>query len=290
MRRSSSGSPSRPRSSNDATGRSRPVSSNIGREDCRNDELIVTDNVNTATTADHEMKSTEENARTLLDKSECATASTAVYAAAAAAAKVEKKKRTSAGRSRENSSASPSRPISANISRPISAVSAGLTPLAASLASTPVPTSTENTRPSSAELLGSSISAEACGFNPLKPSVFAASLMSDQGSLARRQSAVSSTTDSFNAMFGVPEDPYRLSPVLEEHRRPGQTVPPLGAFLNTSSQRQQLSEKLNYSKDGGSSEISRLSSKSNSFSSLPSVESTGPRLKQKSKSMKIFHK
>lgn len=149
---------------------------------------------------------------------------------------------------------------------------------------TPPPTgSQENPRPTSAEL---------AEFNPLRPSVFAASLMSDHCALARRQSALA-TMDNFNEIFNVPEE-SRLTPVLEERPKSG-IIPPHGSGVgnvrhNPSGHRHTPHgvkvEKVDSFRD--SCGVSRLSSKSNSFSSLPSVEMAAPRMKQKAVSMRVF--
>ena len=212
--------------------------------------------------------------------------------------KKSRSRKSSAGASR-GGSASPSRPVSGlNALRPVSSVkrpvsgasrpaSSGLRahgavtqpvlPETACASSLDVGTvvasnSAASSRPTSASVDPSG------AFNPLCPSVFAASLMSDHSALLRRPS-VSTSTD-FNAMFGVPDDNRPLSPVQEN------TESSVASAARSVSVQRQTSGGFRLQRD--SSSVSRLSSKSSSFSSLPSVDNAGPKMKQKSVSMKKF--
>ncbi len=212
--------------------------------------------------------------------------------------KKSRSRKSSAGASR-GGSASPSRPASglnalrpvSSVKRPVSGasrpVSSGVRvhdaaaqsvlPVAAGVSSLDASTSEPSGSVASSRPTSASVDSSGA-FNPLCPSVFAASLMSDHSALLRRQS-VSSSTD-FNAMFGVPDDNRPLSPVQEN------TESSVASAARSVSVKRQTSGGFRLQRD--SSNVSRLSSKSSSFSSLPSVDNAGPKMKQKSVSMKKF--
>lgn len=215
--------------------------------------------------------------------------------------KKSRSRKSSASASRSGS-ASPSRPVSGiNSSRPVSSLKRpvsgasrpassggrlhGAVPQQPVLPAVPDATTADadgaavdsvpGSRPTSASIDSSG------AFNPLRPSVFAASLMSDHSALVRRQSV--STSVDFNAMFGVPDDNrlQSLSPVQENTESSVAS-----ANRSCVSMKRQASGTKRLQRD--SSNVSRLSSKSSSFSSLPSVDNPGPKMKQKSVSMKKF--
>lgn len=140
---------------------------------------------------------------------------------------------------------------------------------------------------------GTTVDENAPGFNPLRPSVFAASLMSDPN-LARRQSTVESLA-SFASSMSRMEGPGKLAPVTEEAEasnsgklgRSPKANPKLRHLMH-----RQASERSRYSADSGDSVSSsgKMSSKSSSFSSLPAVDGVPSpvQLQNKSKSMRMI--
>lgn len=129
------------------------------------------------------------------------------------------------------------------------------------------------------------------GFNPLRPSVFAASLMSDPN-LARRQSTVESLATFASSMSRI-EPPGKLASVTEEAEASNSgklgRSPKVNPKLRQMMHRQ-TSERSRFSADGGDSVSSsgKMSSKSSSFSSLPAVDGVPSPMQNKSKSMKMM--
>ena len=129
-------------------------------------------------------------------------------------------------------------------------------------------------------------------FNPRRPSVFAAALMSDQSSLAHRQSSGTSL-DAFVSTFAPSSSSMennRPAPLLAaiSESNVDSDISPM-SLRSTNIQRQKSDRfKLPPSDSkGGDLRAANLSSKANSFSALPAMEKN-PASMQKAKSLKLF--
>lgn len=125
------------------------------------------------------------------------------------------------------------------------------------------------------------------GFNPLKPSVFAASLMSDQSNLTRRHSTVESLAAFASSMTHIDITANKLASVVEEEtggsgmaKRGTKPAPKLKHMYRQNSGRSRHSVDSDSTNSGG-----KTPSNANSFSSLPAVDGVAPAL-QKSQSIR----